>query len=64
MVCWRSWKINPATSERHEYKLAALEKTIAFPVAPRLFFSDLRLLLALALLALVGLIDALWPRAR
>ncbi len=49
----------PSTGERHEYKLAALDKTIAFPVAPRLFLSDLRVLLALGLLALVGLIDAL-----
>lgn len=53
---------DPATHQRHEYKLAALEKTIAFPVQPRLFLSDLRLLLALALLALAGVVDALVRR--
>lgn len=55
---------NPATNERHSYKLAALEKTLAFPVAPRLFLSDLRLLLALALLAVVGVIHAALGWAR
>ena len=35
--------------ERHAYKLAAMEKTIAYPVEPGLFLSDLRVLLFLLL---------------
>lgn len=50
---------NPAFGDRHEYKLAALEKTVAFPVRPELHPGDPRLLLALALLALAGLVAAL-----
>lgn len=55
---------NPAFAGRHEYKLAALEKTIAFPVAPLLNPGDLRLLLALVLLAATAVADlALFRRA-
>lgn len=46
----------PATAERHEYKLAALEKTIAFPIETVLYLSDPRMLLALQLFALTALI--------
>ena len=49
--------VNPQMRERHPWKIAALEKTIAFPVAPTLHFGDLRLLLALALLAATALAD-------
>jgi hypothetical protein len=48
---------DPAFGGRHEYKVAALDKTIAYPVEPQLYLSDLRFLLALALLALVALVD-------
>ncbi len=50
---------NPAFSERHDYKVAALEKTIAFPVGPILYMSDPRFLLALMLLALTAVLDIL-----
>ena len=59
------WKIagNPKFAERHEYKVAALEKTIAFPVQPVVIFSDPRFVLALLILAVLGLVDALvWRR--
>ncbi|MEQ8859749.1 MAG: hypothetical protein RIC56_13980 [Pseudomonadales bacterium] len=55
---------NPAFGGRHEYKLAALEKTIAFPVEPGFYLSDPRLLLALLLLVVAGAIDALLYRRR
>lgn len=60
------WEIasHPSFLERHEYKLAALEKTIAFPVTPALFLSDPRLLLALLLLAVAGLLDTAFVRRR
>lgn len=48
---------DPRFSERHEYKLAALTKTIAYPVEPVLYPNDLRILLALVLFSLVSLID-------
>lgn len=54
--------LDPVTAERHEYKVAALEKTVAIPVTPQLFLSDLRLVLGLALLALAGVLDALVKR--
>ncbi len=54
---------NPAFTERHPYKLAALTKTIAFPVEPGLHPADPRLLLLLALLAVTSLLDlALYRR--
>jgi hypothetical protein len=55
---------DPAFGGRHEYKIAALDKTIAYPVEPQLYLSDLRLLLALALLALVALVDLLLSAVR
>ena len=48
---------DPRFGERHEYKMAGLEKTIAFPVKPTLYLSDPRLLLALILFAFTSLID-------
>lgn len=54
--------LNPVFAGKHEFKVAALEKTIAVPMAPDLYLSDLRLLLLLVLLSLVGLADALWRR--
>lgn len=50
---------NPAFDERHDYKMAALEKTIAYPVATGLYYSDLRFLLALVLFAFTSLLDLL-----
>ena len=47
----------PEFADKHVFKVAALDKTIAFPVQPRIYLSDARLLLLLALLAIVSLID-------
>ncbi len=60
------WAISnhPSFGDRHEYKMEALAKTIAFPVAPVLFLSDLRIILALAFLALAGLLDVFLVRRR
>ena len=44
---------NPAFAGRHEFKVAAMVKTIAFPVDPFNYLGDLRLVLAL-LLGLIG----------
>lgn len=51
--------LNPEFGERHPLKLAALEKTIAFPVSPNLYLSDARVLLLFLLLPIVMLIDRL-----
>ncbi len=48
---------NPAFAERHDYKMGALEKTIAYPVEADLYLSDPRFLLALILFSLVSFID-------
>lgn len=53
---------HPSTVDRHAYKVAALDKTIAFPVRPQLFLSDLRLILGLAFVALAGLLDMIFVR--
>ena len=55
---------NPAFAGRHHFKTAALTKTIAYPIEPMLYLSDPRLLLALLLLAMCGLLDALLFRRR
>lgn len=40
---------HPDMQGRHDYKLAAMEKTIAYPVEPELYVSDLRFILFLLL---------------
>ena len=47
----------PVFSDKHAYKVAALEKTIAYPVEPTLYLSDLRMLLFLLLVAIVAVVD-------
>lgn len=54
--------MNPVFSDKHDYKIEALAKTIAVPVAPSIYLSDLRLFLLLVLLAVIGIANALWPR--
>jgi hypothetical protein len=49
---------NPEFYARHDFKLAGLEKTIAYPVEPRIYIGDLRLLLGLFMLAITALLDA------
>ena len=51
---------HPAMRERHDFKIAALEKTIAYPVEPVFYLADLRLQLGLILLLLALLLDK-WP---
>ena len=48
---------NPITRERHHFKLAALQKTIAYPIEPSLYLGDLRLILGLIILLITLLID-------
>jgi hypothetical protein len=55
---------NPATKDRHHFKLAALEKTIAYPIETSLYLGDLRLILGLFLLALTALLDSFWVSRR
>ena len=49
---------DPEFYRRHDFKLAGLEKTIAYPVEPRIYLGDLRLLLGLFMLAITALLDA------
>lgn len=54
---------NPAMPGKHEFKMAALDKTIAYPLENRIYLSDPRLLLALILISIVALTDiALFSR--
>lgn len=56
---------NPAFQGRHDFKTAALTKTIAYPLENLIYLSDPRLLLALVLFALTSLLDLLlFRRAR
>lgn len=50
---------NPAFAGRHEFKVAAMAKTIAFPVDPFNYLGDPRLVLAL-LLGLIGCAVGWW----
>ena len=50
---------DPVFDERHEYKMSALTKTIAFPVEPVLNPGDFRVLVALLLFSIFALIDLL-----
>ena len=55
---------HPAMDDRHDYKIAALTKTIAYAVEPKLYLSDLRFILLLILGFLTALIDiALFGRS-
>ena len=49
---------NPEFHARHDFKLAGLEKTIAYPIEPRIYLGDLRLLLGLFMLAITALLDS------
>ena len=48
---------NPEMGPSHKYKIAALEKTIAFPIETFINLGDPRVLLGLLLLAITALID-------
>lgn len=49
--------VNPVFKDKHHFKLAALDKTIAYLLENTLYLSDPRLLLALVLVALTALLD-------
>lgn len=51
---------NPVMLESHKFKLAALEKTIAYPIETSLNLGDLRLLFGLLILVLTALLDSFW----
>lgn len=53
---------HPQMGERHAFKLAAMDKTIAYPVEPGLYVSDLRIVLFFVLGLLVALLDLLLYR--
>lgn len=56
---------NPEFSGRHEYKIAGLTKTIAYPVETVMYYSDPRLLLLLLLFSLAAIVDmVVFRRAR
>lgn len=54
---------NPDILGPHDFKLAALDKTIAYPIETDLYLGDPRLLLGLILLALTALVDG-WRLSR
>ena len=53
---------NPAFDERHDYKMAALTKTIAFPVEPVLHPGDARIIIGLIVFSFFSLLDMLLYR--
>lgn len=48
---------NPDFAGRHDFKLAALDKTIAYPIETQLYLGDLRLIFGLIMLVITLLID-------
>ena len=55
---------NPKFLERHDYKIASLEKTIASPVKPLFFLGDLRFTLGLILFSLVSIVNSFYRYKR
>ena len=55
---------NPAFSERHDYKIAALTKSVAVPVEPIINLGDARIVVALVLFSIGSLLDMLIFRRR
>ena len=51
---------NPKFLERHNYKIASLDKTIANPVKPLFFLGDLRLTLGLIIFALFSIVNSIY----
>ena len=45
---------HPNMMDRHDFKVAAMQKTIAYPVEPFAYFSDLRIILGM-LIVIIGL---------
>ena len=55
---------DPAFNKRHDYKMAALTKTIAYPVEPVINSGDFRVLFGLLLFSLLALVDMFAYRGR
>ena len=55
---------DPVFNERHDYKMAALTKTIAIPVEPVLHPGDMRIVIGLLIFSIFSLLDMLIFRAR
>ncbi len=55
---------NPAFQGPHEFKIAAMTKTIAFPIDPWFHFGDLRLVLGLIFFAIGASVHLLARRSR
>jgi len=53
---------NPAFSGRHDFKIASLEKTIAYPIEDGLPLTDPRILLFFVLLSVAGVLNAIVRR--
>lgn len=53
---------NPAFSGRHDFKMASLEKTVAFPIEDDLPLTDPRVLLFFVLLSFAGVLHAILRR--
>lgn len=53
---------HPDMVERHEYKVAALDKTIAYPIEAQINLGDPRVLVGLILFSLAALLDILFVR--
>jgi hypothetical protein len=53
---------NPAFAGRHDFKIAALEKTIAYPIEDGLPLTDPRLLMFFVLLSVAGVLNAVVRR--
>ena len=49
---------NPNLKGRHAFKLAALDKTIAYPIETSIYLGDMRLILGLILLSITALLDS------
>ena len=55
--------VHPEMGKRHAFKLAALDKTIAYPIETTFYLGDLRLLLGLLSLCFAAVMDATLPNA-
>lgn len=54
--------MHPSFFDRHEYKLAAINKTIAIPASPTLLLGDLRVMVGLFMLGIAGAVNILVAR--
>ena len=54
---------NPAFSGRHDFKIAAMAKTIAFPIDPWFQLGDPRLILALLFSTIGFAVSSIRPRS-